>query len=364
MEEIDPPNDISITQIDTGDGDGAGIVLDYNGLQVSVSIFSPPSTQQNKQPEISTDILESRIIRLLEQANSAEEIDDDYENILDEVLGVILTAWKHGSNTPTPLPTDTAGSADLSLHSLLFPPTLSLQLSQDPGGAAVLTTIEPHKAYSPLAADEQGSGPAIDDIETVDSLPRYTPKAVSIQETFVQGGSHIVSRVQIDNHEEWLCKACAGAHKFLDSNFERELEMSHDIRKACLSSQDALARVPQLRGYIEGPNTGFVIGFLRQWIPGKRLSDVDVLGTGLDKRKKWMRQIRETLARLHEIDVIWGDGKASNIIIDDNDDAWLIDFGGGFTDGWVSQELAGTIEGDKQAETKLEIFLGLSVEES
>ncbi|KAF4471129.1 kinase-like domain [Fusarium albosuccineum] len=246
MEEINPPNDISITQIDTGDGDGAGIVLDYNGLQVSVSIFSPPSTQQNKQPEISTDILESRIIRLLEQANCAEEIDDDYENILDEVLSVILTAWKHGSNTPTPLPTDTAGNGDLSPH-----------------GAAVLTTIEPHKAYSPLAVDEQGSGPAFDDIETVDSLPRYTPKAVSIRETFVQGGSHIVSRVQIDNHSSWLCKACAGARKFLDSNVERELEMSHDIRKACLSSQDALARVPQLRGYIEGPNTGFVIGFLR-----------------------------------------------------------------------------------------------------
>lgn len=39
------------------------------------------------------------------------------------------------------------------------------------------------------------------------------------------------------------------------------------------------------------------------------------------------------------------------------DDAWLIDFGGGWTEGWISQELAGTVEGDELAVKKIFEFL-------
>lgn len=53
------------------------------------------------------------------------------------------------------------------------------------------------------------------------------------------------------------------------------------------------------------------------------------------------------------------DGKARNVIVDDEDAAWLIDFGGGFTEGWVSEELAGTVEGDEEAVKKIVDFLGV-----
>jgi len=45
--------------------------------------------------------------------------------------------------------------------------------------------------------------------------------------------------------------------------------------------------------------------------------------------------------------VIWGDGKTSNVIVAEADDAWLIDFAGGFAQGWVDKELADTVEGDE-----------------
>ena len=59
-----------------------------------------------------------------------------------------------------------------------------------------------------------------------------------------------------------------------------------------------------------------------------------------------------TLNRLHQIGVTWGDRKASYVIIDKEDNAWLIDFAGGFTEGWVDRELVNTVEGDKQSYQK------------
>ena len=41
-------------------------------------------------------------------------------------------------------------------------------------------------------------------------------------------------------------------------------------------------------------------------------------------RVKWASQVREAVKVLHEIGVIWGDGKADNILVDMIDDAWQI----------------------------------------
>ncbi|PMB67050.1 hypothetical protein BM221_006712 [Beauveria bassiana] len=53
-------------------------------------------------------------------------------------------------------------------------------------------------------------------------------------------------------------------------------------------------------------------------------------------------------ARQKQISIgfIWGDGKPSNIIVNENDDIELIDFAGGSSLGWVDEPLAETVEGD------------------
>jgi Ser/Thr protein kinase RdoA (MazF antagonist) len=69
-------------------------------------------------------------------------------------------------------------------------------------------------------------------------------------------------------------------------------------------------------------------------------------------------QIRGTVDSLHDVGVIWGDGKPDNILIHDKiDDAWVIDFGGGYTKGWVDQELLETLEGDEQVLGRIHDFL-------
>ncbi|KEZ43305.1 hypothetical protein SAPIO_CDS4749 [Scedosporium apiospermum] len=55
---------------------------------------------------------------------------------------------------------------------------------------------------------------------------------------------------------------------------------------------------------------------------------------------------KHTVAELHKNDIIWGDAKPENVLIDEDDNAWVIDFGGGFTSPWVEYENRQSREGD------------------
>ncbi|EXJ82201.1 hypothetical protein A1O3_06014, partial [Capronia epimyces CBS 606.96] len=68
-------------------------------------------------------------------------------------------------------------------------------------------------------------------------------------------------------------------------------------------------------------------------------------------------QIAQDLARLHQSGIVWGDVKPENVLIDKAAHAWLVDFGGSSTDGWVDKHLAETVEGDLQGLRRLGEFL-------
>lgn len=67
------------------------------------------------------------------------------------------------------------------------------------------------------------------------------------------------------------------------------------------------------------------------------------------RREKWLSQIQYIVHKLHDLDIVWGDAKTANILLDRNDDLWVIDFGGGATPGWIDKKLINTKEGDLQA---------------
>lgn len=69
---------------------------------------------------------------------------------------------------------------------------------------------------------------------------------------------------------------------------------------------------------------------------------------GSSVKDKWKRQVMVTVEALHRAGIIWGDAKASNILVDTDGDAWVTDFGGGHTEGWVDRDKTGTVEGDLQ----------------
>ncbi|KAL8408912.1 hypothetical protein RB594_007373, partial [Gaeumannomyces avenae] len=142
-----------------------------------------------------------------------------------------------------------------------------------------------------------------------------------------------------------LCKARGAG--LSDLRLPRELETLGKIDAARINSASEI-RIPRLRGYVKHAELGCVIGLLREWIPsGLELSpddpdSADISAIPSERRQKWLSQIRRTVDWLHEIGLVWGDGKIRNVVVDKDDNAWLIDFGGGWTKGWVDEDLAGT----------------------
>ena len=74
-------------------------------------------------------------------------------------------------------------------------------------------------------------------------------------------------------------------------------------------------------------------------------------------RKQWDIQVTSTLDRLHEAGIVWGDVKAGNVLIDEEENAWVVDFGGGYTQGWVEKRCMETVEGDQEGIVKIKEFL-------
>jgi tRNA A-37 threonylcarbamoyl transferase component Bud32 len=72
---------------------------------------------------------------------------------------------------------------------------------------------------------------------------------------------------------------------------------------------------------------------------------------------RWAKQIQHTVAALHQAGITWGDAKPDNILIDVHGDAWITDFGGGRTEGWVDADKAGTVNGDLQALERILKFI-------
>lgn len=128
-----------------------------------------------------------------------------------------------------------------------------------------------------------------------------------------------------------------------------EIKKLHQIQTLAFSTP---VRVPKLRGLITSHKG--IIGLLMDYISsiGYHLQCTLRSANTIDRnrRKKWSRQIEETLVELHSQDIIWGDAKSTNVLIDEvSDDSWVIDFGGGNAEGWMDSALHGTVAGDLQA---------------
>lgn len=105
-----------------------------------------------------------------------------------------------------------------------------------------------------------------------------------------------------------------------------------------------------------------LIGMLLNYIPPKHpgiLGTLEYVAPYVDAalRRRWADDIEAAVGSLHLAGCIWGDAKAENVLVDSTDNVWLIDFGGGFTNGWVDAEQRETERGDLGAVQKLRAWL-------
>ncbi|KAJ9145255.1 Protein kinase-like domain [Coniochaeta hoffmannii] len=144
-------------------------------------------------------------------------------------------------------------------------------------------------------------------------------------------------------------KPFRGSYRKSSTNIE--LTTHRKIARARIPSPPRV-RICSIYGLVRDENV--LLGMLFPWIDKRA-----VLSRGLaarspaSLRQRWASQIDASIKKLYQEGIIWGDAKAENVLIDKNDDAWIIDFGGSYTPGWVDMEKAGTLEGDMQGLGKI-----------
>ncbi|OAG02097.1 uncharacterized protein CC84DRAFT_1189419 [Paraphaeosphaeria sporulosa] len=134
-------------------------------------------------------------------------------------------------------------------------------------------------------------------------------------------------------------------------SFKREIKHLKQLEELDLD-----IKVPQLYGLVAFQNSktevmGLLLSVIKGATPLTHLFDQSV---DPSLRKCWSDKVESYVAQLHEHDIIWGDAKADNFMVDKNDELWIIDFGGSYTEGWVDPELKETIEGDDMGVEKIQ----------
>jgi serine/threonine protein kinase len=87
----------------------------------------------------------------------------------------------------------------------------------------------------------------------------------------------------------------------------------------------------------------------------RSLSDIPSISSELCD--KWTAQITHALEYLHERGLVWGDAKIGNVLVDRQNDTKLVDFGGGFTNGWVDMNNCNTVRGDLQGLERIIFYM-------
>ncbi|KAJ2974947.1 hypothetical protein NUW58_g8495 [Xylaria curta] len=260
-----------------------------------------------------------------------------------------LLVYEAGGSIWTRLAPPTLDEPEPSdLHSHLYPETFAFRFKENP---------DHHHPSGNRIVNDIG-------------LPQYSSKDIRVLEIIAGHGD--ITKVAVGGTE--MC--CKSGDEAFFKGLEREFDCLRTVARSHLAHS---IRVPNLLGLVTLAETGEIIGILEEYIPTGNpytLGNLEVKegsehegtkdeGAGVEaieaspeRRKKWGAQVQETVDLLHEIGVIWGDGKPHNVLIHkETDDAWVVDFGGGYTHNWVDEELMESRQGDEQAVGKILEFL-------
>ncbi len=255
------------------------------------------------------------------------------EDWVMQVFGPTMHKLAPSSSMPCPV----------TLHEAIHPPTLSFTfklIDGQPAPVAVPNDPGVLQYFDETVAD-------ISDAMEKLHIPRVQARDIPIAKSLDPMSSHVV----------WFqgerCFFKQVQPNIPNQAYTREIQMLIRLRKAGLSET---LRVPQLRGLVNSEQDRFILGIL--------LSSIDAKYTlwnhhdaPLALRRKWYDQAAKTVHQMHAADVVWGDVTAANILIDEDQNAWLVDFGGGASPGWIDEAKSETKAGDLQGLSRLKAFL-------
>jgi hypothetical protein len=332
-----PGWDYRLEEIYSGNGDGITVTVFCNTKRFVIS-FSPLSPLSGK------DTIEGPLIARYEAAIEGD-IEEELEAAQKELDDLIFATGKESGifERLAPPVAEAGGKGRVMLNEIIWPDTFYLRFSTVEDTANLIEDVEAQRNGMDMGAKMK--------IENDMRLLTHSAKDIQVLEEIETPGH--ITRVLVDGRE-----MCCKSRDPFNWSTKREIDCLRKIEQ----SQRSI-HVPKLTGLVTLDDNGQIIGILEEYIPTDReklstLQDVDASVITRERRKKWGEQIKEMVDVLHGIGVVWGDGKPANVLIHQTtDDAWLIDFGGSWTDGWVDRELRETGEGDEQAVGRILDFL-------
>ncbi|PNP76459.1 hypothetical protein FNYG_10197 [Fusarium nygamai] len=332
--------DIALWQVHESEND-CDLIIRSNSGHVFYSHICPSQFVQS--PAVTAQYL--KCLQLLRAGEV--EIDDFYE---DDAFEWLLNCFE-------PLITNLASSTDLDI---VAEPTLADYFFPKQSFVCSLKAVDDILAPQELETKNHGwSSPIVkfdeDFLEDLNTWTEcYTPSQVKIcyagpEESLIKPPKR--TTVIGKDGEPIACFFKKFGLSFGPRHARKELRTLKKIIEAKIPTSPE-AYICRLIGVVREDDG--LLGMLFTWIPNKGvLSKVRAAASPPELRKRWASQIQGSIDLLHNKGIVWGDAKAENVLIDQNDDAWVVDFGGGYTLGWVDEDKTGTLEGDQQGLVKI-----------
>ncbi|KAF7868493.1 hypothetical protein EAF04_005024 [Stromatinia cepivora] len=325
-------------RVDGEDGHRHDFTIICNGKRFIVTVYPTPFP-------------EDPITSLLSQYDKAflEDDDENLENSQNDIEDIIYEAgWRkfallapETERGPSSLPTSLYSAFNLEIF------YFSLVII-DRSNTDIIQEYPSRSNFIPRLA-----------INVVSNLPRYSAQKILFTKKLM--GTGYIAKVSI-NGQDMCCRMLTPTHS---KAVQREYEC---LKKIADSQHASFIRAPKLIGFVVSHDDEGVVGILEEYISHTMTLggfQKDIKAVDSERRKKWAEQIRHNIELLHEIGVVWGDGKPHNVLINsETDDCYLVDFGGSWTDGWVDTNLMETKAGDIQALRRIFVFLGVSIADS
>ena len=239
-----------------------------------------------------------------------------------------------------------------TLHDVLHPPLLSFSLHVVDGNLVPINrSPEETKTVDPPWA-------AIWESQYWLEYPSVKAREITLAQS--SQSSSNTNLVMFNNRICWFKPVLTGVDKV---PYIREIDTLSKLSRENLSQTQ---RFPQIEAIVLDDKNGdmdCVNGLILSAIYpnhgtiADRVDGPEGLSLSMTLRERWYYDVENMIHILHNKGFIWGDVSPNNMITDEDENVWIIDFGGGYTEDWVNPEDMETKKGDLEGLKRIKEYL-------